>query len=819
MKRLMAERGVARFLVAASGFGKTSLALEYAESIFGFRNTYWIDCKSHCFLRDLDGKEIANTLIELGERGSLAVFEDVPYLDDERAETFSADIDELLRHDWEVLLTTAPAYDALADRQGDRVCLRARDLLVDDDELSETGCSSLISHASECDRVPAFVWGGDEDLEAFLRGMHTGEMPSEVQLPVFIMLALQEGTLEEVASYSRILKKDVRSFINENYPFVGTNAVDECFRAHDLPVGRVIRAFNDSFDALVRRATVANRDALLIRVADDLLVKGASRRACEAVRLGCARKRRIAWLEERQQLLHERGCIAAAQEVFDSLGVRSVGVTPDVLLGSAARLAMLGDSERAFACATRAMNHAGCSRDQGFEASLFCDACGGAEKGSKAESLLAGAAAVARDAVGSPESLAPEGEVGVVPFAAASRVAMRESPSEAVSYLRCCDSLLPCSHWGIVQLSMLLEQALSISEEDQACAWGRKDVEDVVALATEVLQALQSDAASPTYFEAILCEPLVRYGVVAEERTERAHQIDALLYSVEKQRRAWQSAMKEKERKANTRALNAAVLSAPQERVPEMHVRLFGGMEISIGGKPLDPRCFAKQKAKTLLAVLVLYRGKEIPRHELFRIMWPDSSEDQAANSFYSLWSVLRRALGGESRNCPYLVRHQSSCMIDTRFVTSDIDEFEALCKRLLFEQPDPRSWLEVFGRLQDEFECDLLPSETKNEFVVSWRNRFRTRLVDAYVTAAAKLNEIGEGHTSLWFARAAYDDQPNREDVYYELMRAHALAGQRPTAISLFMEYRSFMVDELGLDPSEKIMHLYESILASGEH
>ena len=60
--RLLRERHVARFLVAPEGFGKTGLAMEYADVVFSFDHVFWINGKSPCFLRDLDRGIISSSL-------------------------------------------------------------------------------------------------------------------------------------------------------------------------------------------------------------------------------------------------------------------------------------------------------------------------------------------------------------------------------------------------------------------------------------------------------------------------------------------------------------------------------------------------------------------------------------------------------------------------------------------------------------------------------------------------------------------------------------------------------------------------------------
>ena len=99
-----------------------------------------------------------------------------PFSADARSECFSHEIDALLEAGCEVLVTTTPAFGAIADAQRDCVIVGARDLLVDDCELSSSHVAS-VEGLRECDRVPAFLWGGQDGMREFLRGMRLGEMP------------------------------------------------------------------------------------------------------------------------------------------------------------------------------------------------------------------------------------------------------------------------------------------------------------------------------------------------------------------------------------------------------------------------------------------------------------------------------------------------------------------------------------------------------------------------------------------------------------------------------------------------------------------
>ena len=132
---MIQKRDVVRFLIAPTGFGKTALAAEYAESIFGFQDVVWLNAQSPCFLRDVDRGTIASSLVSLFRRRSLVVIEDLPRLTAVRAEEVSGCIDKLLERGWEVVVTMSPLYRAFADRQPDSIRIGSKDFIVTEDEM------------------------------------------------------------------------------------------------------------------------------------------------------------------------------------------------------------------------------------------------------------------------------------------------------------------------------------------------------------------------------------------------------------------------------------------------------------------------------------------------------------------------------------------------------------------------------------------------------------------------------------------------------------------------------------------------------------
>ena len=220
---LLRSRDVARFLVAPSGFGKSTVAAEYAQVVFSFKHTFWVNCESPCFLRDLDAGIIASRIAEVDGAASLVVFDDLPRMDAMRVEAFSQVIDNLLAAGNEVLATCTPSCDAYSDLHRDRVKLSASRFLLTDEETDRAAAVTGSSTAKS--RVACILWGGD-DGSRLVSGMAAEEPPASVLLAAFLMLALGEGSLSELVPLMGSRHADEAfSLIEEEYPFLGA-----CFR-------------------------------------------------------------------------------------------------------------------------------------------------------------------------------------------------------------------------------------------------------------------------------------------------------------------------------------------------------------------------------------------------------------------------------------------------------------------------------------------------------------------------------------------------------------------------------------------------------------
>jgi DNA-binding SARP family transcriptional activator len=80
-----------------------------------------------------------------------------------------------------------------------------------------------------------------------------------------------------------------------------------------------------------------------------------------------------------------------------------------------------------------------------------------------------------------------------------------------------------------------------------------------------------------------------------------------------------------------------------------VRIRLLGGFDVTVAGRPVAAAAWRLRKAKTLVKLLALAGGHRMHREALVAVLWPDRDGEAAANNLHQALYVARRALGGAS--------------------------------------------------------------------------------------------------------------------------------------------------------------------------
>lgn len=844
--KLLRDRHVARFIIAPAGFGKTGMALEYAETVFSFAHVFWINGKSPCFIRDLDAGSLADECLSCDPHAKLAVFEDVPLLDSARVELLSAVFDRLLEAGCEVVATCVPANDSLALLQRDRIRLGVGDLLLSDEELEQIRDRGDANappsfEVSPSERVPGLVWReGPFAAASFLEGIASDDLPADLLLALVALLILCEGALDDLL---RVCAhgSDLPASLASDYPFLGIDVEAGEFAAHRFEASDIARAFRKKVPALVDASRFDGRDALGMRLADLLMERSFAVRACEVVGSLCSRAAFGTWVLSHNRALIGRACLAPSLDLLvQASDVRSE-VRGAVLLACAERCYVLGRGPQMLAQAKRAAFDPAHTMEVRVLALLLVARGESETLADRAEEELAALVGPHPRFFACPQRW--EGDPSAFAACVRSRVG-RYRGSEAfwlalaqVHGTRALGLEALSALWGALVACGADRDALSLAagwmfnEALRARRAGAicSDLDEVEAF---VRGRLEEGGGTSNLFAALagLALEQARASGVPFSASALAPHIQLELRQMEVSVLAQRRVLEQRDRDRRIQRMErletrpdafldphpdapriAATLS------PMLVVRLFGMLDVRIGEAHVDSARFRRQKVKCLLALLVLNRGREVSRDALVQALWPESDMVAARKNFYTIWSQLRTALSLPDGTCPYLVRHQNGCSINDRLLESDVERFEGVCRDLLFKEVDLERWAETYRQVEEDFGDDLMPSETDNELIVAAREECRARLVDALIAASQRLVGAGGFQQGLWFARSALRRDRTREDAYLALIRAQTAAGQRTAALMTYLSCRRVLRDELGIDPSPEIDALYRTLIDAG--
>lgn len=853
--QLLREREVARCLVAPTGFGKSTLAYEYAEVMFDFNHVFWIGATSPCFLRDLDAGTLFGALVEADERCALVVFEDVPLLEGERLAQFSEVIDKLLERGCEVLVTTTPSRDCLGPWQRDRLLIDGADLMLDDEEAARNGRGEPTGRrppfAAE-ERIACVQWG-DDGWSTLLAGCAAEELPADMLLVQWLVLAQARGTWHEVAALlgePRAL--EAWGYLAPRYPFLGMSEADGTFSAVRAEPAVLAARFDRVMDGVVAASGLEGRDGLARWVADQLLEAGDAPRAAQLMGAFASREAVAPWLAERGWDLLWGRAAADFCELFERISRTRIGERSVLYAQLAWASAQVRDARRSLDYAKRALS-AVTLTSESFAVAALCERSQGNATVARRMARLLGRWEQGEGAAeDGPDGLPREGVAPGVPaqpmderpdLAVLVRVSLaQDRPADLLkawsdAWERGCKPVLARGNeaepWLLAAAWVLdgvaaqgagdgtAEESLEDSYRlDALAAWCCEAIDERLArglpLGFGSLRAAEALDALEETLLARRARTLLPGAVTAmrQAHIEAAHGREA--YEALRRRRQPAASLgsvapvrERVEAPAEWRTQASVTLG-----VPLLEVRLFGALSVRIGANEVSPQGLARRKVRLLLALLVLNRGRDLTRETLASALFPGTRLDSAVKNFYRLWHELARLLSVEG-SCPYLVRDRYGCRLDPALFRSDVMEFEDLTRHLLFgDAPASVSWETLYQLVKGPFSGELLPIERDNEAICALRSRFAIEMVDGLIAASRRLRVGGEPQGALWFAREALARDRTREDAYAALMEAQIASGQRTAALATFFECRDYLAENLGLDPSAQLTALYQALL-----
>ncbi|WP_163566858.1 AfsR/SARP family transcriptional regulator [Fodinicola feengrottensis] len=239
----------------------------------------------------------------------------------------------------------------------------------------------------------------------------------------------------------------------------------------------------------------------------------------------------------------------------------------------------------------------------------------------------------------------------------------------------------------------------------------------------------------------------------------------------------------------------------------QLEVRRFGQV-VEVGG----------DKAKRLLATLLLQPRHTVSTDVLVDVLWPAAPPRSAVANLRTYVSSLRARLG-VSGDGPLQTR-PSGYRIDLDDDASDLIRFEQLVGEARRQHGSgdtvrASALLDEANRLwRGDPLADLSPAP-EWEITIS---RLKALRLEAEELRLGTLISLGRPTQAIPDLRALVSEHPLREQLWFELVRALHGAGRRAEALQAYVDARTVLVDELGIDPGPALRGLQRTVLADAD-
>ncbi|MBI2911522.1 MAG: GAF domain-containing protein [Chloroflexi bacterium] len=252
-----------------------------------------------------------------------------------------------------------------------------------------------------------------------------------------------------------------------------------------------------------------------------------------------------------------------------------------------------------------------------------------------------------------------------------------------------------------------------------------------------------------------------------------------------------------------------------------LDIHCLGSFQLFRQGVLMTPDMVPRRGALAVLKILLMHRGRRVPRERLAELLWPEATPRAGANRLYLLIHTLRKLV----EPAPRTQRWAFICNDGDRYYFSggapyrlDIEDFQSFCDlgRQRERGGDAAGAIAAYEAAAAVYRGDLLEDEPYAEW--AWEERERLR--ETYLALLARLASLyaqrGNLEQSVDWYRQSLRVDPLREENHRALMSVLWQAGRRDEALRQYESCRTVLRQELDVAPLPETEQLYSCLKTS---
>lgn len=825
LNRLVRERENIRYLIAPSGYGKTTVAVQYVKMMFPKRMIFWCDCSSPCFLRDLLTGDFADHFETALEFVPIAIFDNLPHLDSAGWKMFNELCKTVQLQGSEVLVLSTPEANDCFLNKSDLKVFKPKDFLfIDAMKPENAGVPVLCNNPLNADK---FFGSVKKD------GLRRCDL-----LVYFTMLIYGEGSTEDIVEIAD-LKRVATIFrrLSSFYPHISVD--EECtrFKAVGLPVEFIKRGLQFALPTIAKSSRFDTGTHLIYAMCDHLLKKGDAKRAQETLFAFCSVYECAQWGIENTLLLVDSACPSFLYKTLDLAPQQMKDIRNEIYTSELVAQFSQGDLPKVVEASKALFRSHSSSFYQRLLSCLLSIVLYDFEDRESVCSVASELVELGEEKIKEQEAT-DSCRLSGVSLLKLNDLVLTYVDNKHRGFMALIDEIGSIddqtTNGDICALAIFSQLVLSdlmffSNEVESFDACCRRmfgfvdDAEPVTGLVERLLQFIFATASEKVLedsfeFEILtaarvamnLCD-LFEFDSICELTDEAKSTIEALHL-----KRIKDSIVKDQE-EANDDSTDLhprVKVKSIKDPGRRLNIQFFGGVKLELDDQYYDTNLTRRKNPVFLLYLLSKNLGREVSREEIMNEMWGFNGVlHNSSRNFYSTCSILKGYLNKDT-GFEFVKKSANGYYLDSYHCRCDLAEFDKFCNNLTFDPHLLMFDMDKLARDAARFSRPLLPLFRDKPMLEEARLGYQRQLLDAFMIASVNFLENRDYRNALWFAQQAKKLDRSREDVYSVIMQSQNGLNMRSAAFSTYFECKEILDVNYGISPSSEIQKVYKTLL-----
>ncbi|MDI9483954.1 MAG: BTAD domain-containing putative transcriptional regulator [Bacillota bacterium] len=247
-----------------------------------------------------------------------------------------------------------------------------------------------------------------------------------------------------------------------------------------------------------------------------------------------------------------------------------------------------------------------------------------------------------------------------------------------------------------------------------------------------------------------------------------------------------------------------------------LKITSLGNLRVWRGKEEIGSKEWQREKALELFLLLVVNRGRFLPKETIQFSLWPDDDEETAARNFKVTLNALKKALEPDRKaqeESFFVLRNRSNYGFNQDAGYSfDVEDFERLLAKGDREKNKRRQsehYREAIKLYQGDFLADFL--------YIDWIEEERERLRTLFLNTVDKLARyyylIDDNDEALQMADLLLEHDPCWEPAYLLKMKIYHRLNRPFVAAKVYEQCKTVLDRELNVTPMPEIEKYYQKL------